>query len=87
MIIVLLVRLVNLVASVLILLVVLNSVLSFFLDLYHPVRQVIERIVGPMLNPIRHVVPLVGMFDISPMILIFIIWILQSIIVNVLYAL
>ena len=83
----LLIRLINFAAAVMFLLVILNSVLSFFMDFYHPVRQTIERIVGPLLMPIRRVVPLIGMFDFSPMILIFIIWILQSAIIGVLSTL
>ena len=83
----LLIRLINFSASLLVLLVILNSVLSFFVDYYHPVRQGIERVVGPLLNPIRRVVPLIGMFDISPLVLILIIYALQSAIVNLLFTL
>ena len=83
----LLVRLINFSASLLVLLVILNSVLSFFLDIYHPVRQGIERIVGPLLNPIRRVVPLIGMFDISPLILILIIYAVQGASVNLISTL
>ncbi len=82
-----LIRLVSFLGNLLVLLVILNSVLSFFLDYYHPVRQGIERIVGPLLNPIRRVVPLIGMFDISPFILILIIYAVQSAIVNLLFTL
>ena len=82
-----LITLISVIANLFILLVILNSVLSFFMDYYHPVRQAIERIVGPLLNPIRRIVPLIGMLDLSPMILIFLIYILQTAIVNVLLPL
>jgi YggT family protein len=82
-----LIRIINFVASVMVLLIILNSVLSYFLDLYHPVRQFIGRIVEPLLMPIRRVVPLIGMFDISPMILILMIWVLQSAVIGVLATL
>ena len=82
-----LIWLINSAVSFYILLIVLNSVLSFFVDPYHPIRQLLERLVAPLLNPIRRVVPLVGMFDISPMILIFLLVIVQSAIVNFLYTL
>jgi YggT family protein len=82
-----LIRLINIIAALLILLVILNSVLSYFLDYYHPLRQAVERIVGPLINPIRRVIPLVGMFDFSPLILIILISILQSALVNLLFAL
>ncbi len=51
-------------------LVLAHVILSYFMNPYHPVRVAIDRLVSPMLNPIRRVVPLIGMFDISPIILI-----------------
>ncbi len=83
----LLIRVINFFASLLILLVILNIALSYFMDPYHPVRQFVERIVGPLLNPIRRAVPLIGMFDISPIILILLIYALQSALDTLLYTL
>ena len=83
----LLIRLVSFAANLLILLIILQIALSYFMDMYHPVRQFAERIVGPMLNPIRRAVPLIGMFDISPIILVLLISVLQSALVNLLYTL
>ena len=40
------------------------------MDPYHPMRRGVDNIVQPMLAPIRRIVPLVGMFDFSPLILI-----------------
>ena len=54
--------------QILILLVILSVILSYFLDPYHPLRRGLDRIVEPMLNPIRRVVPLIGMLDFSPMV-------------------
>jgi YggT family protein len=82
-----LIRLVNVFAQLLILLVILSSVLSFFLDPYHPVRRAIDSIIAPLLNPIRRVVPLVGMFDFSPLVLILLIEVLRIALVNFMYAL
>ncbi len=82
-----LIRLINSAVSLYILLIILHSVLSFVLDYYHPIRQFLEKLVGPLLNPIRRVVPLIGMFDISPMILIFLLIIVQSALVNFLNTL
>lgn len=80
-----LIRIISFAANLLILLVILNIVLSYFMDPYHPLRQFVERIVGPLINPIRRVVPLVGMFDFSPLILILLISALQSALVNLLF--
>jgi YggT family protein len=82
-----LIRIINFSASLLVLLIFVHIALSFFMDPYHPVRQTLERIVGPMLNPIRRVVPLIGMFDISPIILVLLISVLQSALVNLLFTL
>ena len=50
--------------------VIVASILSFFLPPYHPVREALDRIVDPFLDPIRRVVPMVGTLDFSPLVLI-----------------
>jgi YggT family protein len=80
-------NIITLVANILIILVILDSILSFFMDPYQPVRLTIDRIVNPLLAPIRHVVPLVGMLDLSPLIFIILVEILSSILVRLIYAL
>ena len=87
MIIVYLVRLNSITEHVLVLLVIASAVLSYFMSPYHQVRQTIDRIVEPMLAPIRRVVPLVGMLDFSPLVLIILIQILSTVLINLLYAL
>ena len=61
------------ISQALIWLVILSALLSFLMDPYHPIRRTIDQIVEPMLKPIRKVVPYVGNFDISPLILIILI--------------
>jgi YggT family protein len=56
------------------------------MDPYHPVRRAIDGFVEPMLAPIRRVVPLVGMIDFSPLVLILLIQLLSNIIIRVLIA-
>jgi YggT family protein len=46
-----------------------------------------DRIVNPFLNPIRRIVPLVGMLDLSPLILIILVSVLNRILVSLLYSL
>lgn len=82
-----LIRIINFSASLLVLLIFIHIALSYFMDPYHPIRQSLERLVGPLLNPIRRAVPLIGMFDISPIILVLLISVLQSALVNLLYTL
>ena len=65
-----LVLLIRVVVQTLIWVVIANSLLSFFLSPYHPVREALERIVGPFLNPIRNIMPNTGGIDFSPLVLI-----------------
>jgi YggT family protein len=83
----LLVQFINTVANFIILLVVISAILSFFMSPYHPVRQALDRLIEPMLAPIRRVVPLVGMFDFSPLILIVLIQLLSFVLIRLLYLL
>lgn len=62
--------LIRVVAQTFIWVVIANSLLSFFLSPYHPVREALERIVAPFLNPIRSIMPNAGGFDFSPLVLI-----------------
>ena len=80
-------NIINFVANLLIILVIVDSLLSFFLDPYHPARQALDRIVNPLLAPIRRIVPLVGMLDLSPLIFIILVEILSSILVRFVYSL
>jgi YggT family protein len=61
---------INTISQIFIWVVIASSLLSFFLPPYHPVREALDRIVDPFLNPIRRLVPNAGMFDFSPLILI-----------------
>ncbi|MBC8330636.1 MAG: YggT family protein [Anaerolineae bacterium] len=66
------------------LLVLVHVILSYFMSPFHPVRQQLDRIVEPMLAPIRRVVPHVGMIDFSPVILLILLQIAGNIIVRLL---
>ena len=68
--------------SLLELLIIAYVILSFVMDPYHPVRRWVSSIVEPMLMPIRRVVPLVGMLDFSPIVLLLLIRILSNLIIN-----
>lgn len=82
-----LITIVGALQQILILLVILSVIFSYFMDPYHPVRRGLDRIVEPMLSPIRRVVPLVGMLDFSPLILIILIQILGGLLIRLLYTL
>ena len=82
-----LITIISALQQILILLVILSVILSYFLDPYHPLRRGLDRLVEPMLNPIRRVVPLVGMLDFSPLVLIILIQIVGSLLVRLLITL
>ena len=69
MIIEMLIVLINVATQLLILLIILSAVLSYFMSPFHPVRSAIDRVIEPMLGPIRQTVPPLGMFDLSPLVL------------------
>ena len=64
---------VDLITTVLVLLVLTYVVISYFMSPYHTFRMWVNRLVEPLLQPIRKVVPLIGMLDISPIILLLLI--------------
>ena len=68
-------------------LVFVSVILSYFMDPYHPIRRGIDRVVEPMLAPIRRVVPPFGMLDFSPIILIILIQVLSNLIIRFLITL
>jgi YggT family protein len=73
---------ISFVANLFIIVVIADSVVSFFLKPYHPVRSILDRIVQPVLAPIRRIVPLVGMLDLSPLILIILVEILTRVLLS-----
>lgn len=75
---------VKLLATIFIWIVIASVILSYVLSPYHPVRMALDRILEPLLNPIRRIIPSAGMMDFSPLILIVLIQLLSRIIVSVL---
>ena len=73
--------------DLLVLVVIVSVILSYVMEPYHPVRRWVDMIVEPMLTPIRRVVPLVGMLDLSPIVLIILIRILFNLILNLIFNL
>lgn len=68
-------------------LVIISVILSYFMDPFHPVRRTVDGIVQPLLAPIRRIVPLVGMLDFSPFILLLLIQFLGSLLIRFLITL
>lgn len=68
-------------------LVIIDTFMSYFLNPYHPAREFVDRLVNPMLNPLRRVIPPLQSLDFSPFVLILIVQILGTIVLNFLYRL
>jgi YggT family protein len=70
-----------------ILLIIVQVVLSYFVDPYQPVRQNLDRLINPFLEPIRRFIPPVGGLDFSPVVLIIVLQIISAIIDRLLRSL
>ncbi len=74
---------ITIIEQTLLVLILLNVVLSFFMDPFHPFRQSVDRLIEPLLRPIRQIVPSFGRFDFSPIILMIIVEIVAAILRNI----
>ena len=75
---------INAISQIFVWTVIVSAILSFFLPPYHPVREALDRIVDPFLNPIRRIVPLAGTLDFSPLILILLVQLIARILIGLL---
>jgi YggT family protein len=81
-----LVQLIGLMANLLTILIFIWVILSWVMPPYNPVREALDRIVEPLLAPIRRIIPMAGMMDFSPMILMILIEIIARVLINVLLS-
>ncbi len=72
------------VIRILMLLVIVYAVLSYFMAPYHPVRRRVDSWVDPLLAPIRRVVPPLGNVDLSPLIFLLLLQLLNMVIQSIL---
>ena len=61
-------------------LLLLYCVMSWFVPPDFPLRRWIDGFINQLLDPIRRIVPNIGMFDISPIILMLILQLLQRVV-------
>lgn len=63
--------------------VIIHVLLTWIIrDPYHPLRQSVDRLVQPLLDPIRRLLPPTGMFDFSPIVLLILIQVLTNVLVG-----
>ena len=56
---------------------IIHIFLGYFLGPDHPIRQFLARIYEPMLAVIRQYMPQTGMMDFSPLVLVFLVYLIQ----------
>jgi YggT family protein len=79
----LLAQLINIIANVLTILVFVWVIASWILAPAHPVREALDRVVEPLLAPIRRILPSTGPIDFSPMVLIILIALAAQVLTSV----
>jgi YggT family protein len=82
-----LIKLISILSQLMIFLVISSIILSYLLSPYHPVRRTIDQVIEPLLAPIRRVVPMVGIIDFSPLVLIILIQLISYAITRLLTTL
>jgi YggT family protein len=80
------IQLIRLLSTLLTWLLIIHVVLSYFMSPYHPVREAIDRVVEPLLAPIRRIMPRTGMIDFSPMILLILIQVVEYLLIQLLVS-
>jgi len=78
------IRAITFLVQLLTLLVIIQVFLSYFLSPIHPLRYNLDRIIEPMLVPIRRIIHPFGMLDLSPLVLIIIVQILGRVVISIL---
>lgn len=80
------VQIIHFAIRIIMLLVIVQAVLSYFMSPFDPIRQRVDRLVAPLLAPIRRFVPPVGMIDFSPVILIIVLQLVDIILSRLLLS-
>jgi YggT family protein len=81
------ISMIHFITGILTLIVFADVIISYFLSPFHPFRRALDAIVQPLLEPIRRVLPRVGMIDFSPFVLLILIQIVDAILVRILVGL
>lgn len=79
-----LIQMIYMIIQLITLLVIVKVFLAYFMSPYQPLRLNIDRIIDPLLAPIRKIIPLVGMLDLSPIVLVIIVQLIGKIVISLL---
>ena len=83
---IILINTINLIVNLIFWLILINWILQFFLSPYHPVRELLNRLVNPMLDPIRRKLPPTGMLDFSPLVLLILVQLLGRLLISLIIS-
>jgi YggT family protein len=73
----------HLAIQVYILIIIIRAVISWVSpDPYNPIVRFLYRVTEPVLRPLRHRLPDLGGLDISPMVVILVLWFTQSVVLG-----
>jgi YggT family protein len=79
-----LLRVIQTAAWILSLIVIADVIVSYFMSPYQPIRSFLDRVVQPMLSPIRRVLPSFGGLDFSPIVLLILIQLIENVLTSIL---
>jgi YggT family protein len=85
--IVFLIQLVTIVGNLITVLIIVNAVLSFILPPQHPTREAMAGVLHPLYGPLRRIIPPLGMIDITPLVAILLIRLIEMILITLLNSL
>jgi YggT family protein len=80
------VNLISFLTNLIVWLVIIYVILGYFLNPYHPVMEFLKRLVSPMLDPIRRLMPQTGMLDFSPLVLLILVQLIGKLLIEIIDA-
>lgn len=75
---------INIISQILVIVIIIDTILSYFLPPFQAIRRFFDQIVNPLLEPIRKLIPPIQNIDFSPMILIVVIQVFSSLLTGLL---
>ena len=75
---------INLLVNLATLIILVHVLFSWILPPYHQARVLLDRLMEPVLNPIRRLLPAMGGFDFSPLILMVAVQIVGNLLISLL---
>lgn len=79
-----LIAVITTIANILSLIIIVDTLLSWFLPPFHPIRETLGRILQPIYAPVRKIIPPLGMMDITPIVLLLLIYVVEQIAITIL---